>query len=113
VRKKDLSDYGGELQASMRLRLTDRANGPGGTHGATVQDFALSFNVPCTATSDTTVGSTCSAATTQNSVRPGSVVAGNRAVWRLDDISVFDGGADGDADTPGNTLFAWQGLFIP
>jgi hypothetical protein len=114
VRKKDLSDYGGELQASIKLRLTDRPNGATGTDGATVQDFPLTFAVPCTATTtDTTVGSTCSVDTTQNSLVPGSVQSGKRAVWKLGEIDVYDGGADGDADTPGNTLFAWQGLFIP
>jgi hypothetical protein len=39
---------------------------------------------------------------------------GKRAVWGLWNISVFDGGPDGDADTTGdNTLFAVQGLFAP
>jgi hypothetical protein len=37
-----------------------------------------------------------------------------RAIWELSKTRVFDGGADGDADTAGdNTLFAVQGVFIP
>ena len=37
-----------------------------------------------------------------------------RAVWQLGKVQVYDGGADGDADTAGdNTLFMEQGLFVP
>jgi hypothetical protein len=28
-------------------------------------------------------------------------------------VEVLDGGSDGDVDTPGNQVFARQGLFIP
>ena len=39
---------------------------------------------------------------------------GQRAVWELGQVQVYDGGADGDADTTGdNTLFAVQGTFTP
>ena len=32
----------------------------------------------------------------------------------LDPVRVFDGGADGDLDTPAdNTLFLTQGIFVP
>jgi hypothetical protein len=31
----------------------------------------------------------------------------------LDRVEVYDGGSDGVASTPGNTLFAVQGVFIP
>jgi hypothetical protein len=35
-------------------------------------------------------------------------------VWGLGQVKVYDGGADGDADTTGdNTLFEVQGLFAP
>jgi hypothetical protein len=45
---------------------------------------------------------------------PGVVSEGKRTIWGLDQVQVYDGGADGDADTPGdNTLFAVQGLFAP
>jgi hypothetical protein len=41
-------------------------------------------------------------------------VEGNRAQWELDQVKVYDGGADGDADTTGdNTLIAVQGLLVP
>jgi hypothetical protein len=34
-------------------------------------------------------------------------------VWELGQVEVLDGGADGDVDTPGNAVFARQGIFIP
>ena len=47
-------------------------------------------------------------------MNPDVVREGKRAVWGLGQVQVFDGGADGDADTAAdNTLFAVQGLFAP
>ena len=57
------------------------------------------------------------AGTSFNALYGGSgaaVIEGNRALWQLDQVKVYDGGADGDADTTGdNTLFAVQGVLIP
>jgi plastocyanin len=116
VRKKsDLGDYTGELQAKLPLRITDHYNGPSLTDTAT-GDTSLAVAIPCTATgapSDVTVGSTCAITTTVNAVAPGAVIAGNRAIWELSKIEVYDGGADGVASTAGNTLFADQAVFVP
>jgi len=38
---------------------------------------------------------------------------GERAIWALQKLQVFDGGADGVASTAPNTLFAVQGVFVP
>jgi hypothetical protein len=69
--------------------------------------------VPCTATADTAIGSTCSISTSADAVTPGVVKEGRRAVWELGSITVFDGGSDGVASTSPNTEFAVQGIFIP
>jgi hypothetical protein len=69
--------------------------------------------VPCAGTADTTVGATCAVTTTADSVLPGTVNEGKRAVWQLGQLEVFDGGADGLASTDDNTLFARQGVFVP
>ena len=54
----------------------------------------------------------CGAATTANAVAPGLVVGGNRALWQLGQVEVYDGGSDSDGDTlADNTLFAVQGVF--
>jgi hypothetical protein len=106
-----LSDYTGELRAQLALRITDKNNVP--TSNAT-GDTTFGVTIPCTATPDTTIGSTCAISTTANSVIPGSVLEQQRAIWELGPIDVYDGGPDGDGDTPaGNQLFERQGLSIP
>ena len=108
----DLSDYEGELQASVGLRLTDRDRSFG-VVTSTLQDFALSFTLRCMPTQDSTVGSACGAATTANALTPGAVVEGSRAVWELGQVRVFDGGDDGFISTGDNSVFAKQGIFVP
>ena len=107
-----LGDYAGELSQVTTLRITDRANGTGNEPG-TVEDVPLSVGLPCTATPDTTRGSTCSVATTLDALVPGTVQEGRRANWELGQIRVLDGGPDGVAATADNSLFAVQGVFIP
>jgi hypothetical protein len=113
MKLSDLSDYTGELRAALGIRLTDKMSLPVSSP-ATVSDLTFSFTVPCTATPDTTIGATCGLATRADALLPGSVPEGLRSVWALDQAKVYDGGPDGDADTPGdNSLFMTQGLFIP
>jgi hypothetical protein len=115
--RTDLSDYTGELQASVALRLTDRNNSilppvfPDDQRG-TVEDTTFDVTVPCTATASA-AGADCSVATTADAVVPGVVVEGDRAMWQLGQVQLFDGGPDGDAETADNTLFAVQGIFVP
>jgi Tol biopolymer transport system component len=111
-----LADYAGELRLRSSLRITDKRNTPhpGGPGAATVSDTSLGATVPCTASGDTTTGSSCLLTTTVNALAPGTVTAGARTVWELGQVQVDDGGADGDADTAGdNTLFMVQGVFVP
>jgi hypothetical protein len=111
----DLSDYTGELQVQAAVRLTDKDNtpSPSPTGAATVTDTSISFNAPCTATGSTAIGATCSVSTTAEALVPAMVKEGKRAVWALGKVRVLDGGADGDAETGPNTLFAVQGVFSP
>jgi hypothetical protein len=112
-RKADLGDYAGELRAVVGLRVTDRYNGSPPDAPATVTDTTVAFNLSCSETTGSE-GSVCSAATTADATMTDLVREGQRAVWELGQVQVFDGGADGDADTAGdNTLFAVQGLFAP
>ena len=72
------------------------------------------MTVPCTATGDTTVGSTCSLTTTADAVvGAGAVKESRRSIWQLGQVQVNDGGADGVVSTTPNTLFAVQGVFVP
>ena len=111
--KSGLGDYTGELQAATTLRMTDRNNGPSQTEPATSQDLDYSFAVPCQATADTGVGSTCNVVTTADSLVPGTVLEGKRSNWQVGQVRLYDGGSDGVASTAGNTLFEDQGLFVP
>ena len=115
-RTGDESDYAGELQAFTTVRITDRDNDPatgGGDDPATVSDFPFPAAVPCTPTPDPAVGATCDLDTSFDALVPGAIKEGDRSVWQVDAIQVFDGGADGLASTSPNTLFAKQGIFIP
>ena len=112
VRKRsDLSDYTGELVADQALRITDRNNGPG--EPGTVSDTSFPVTVPCTATTDTSIGSDCGISVTANSLLPGAVTSGDRSIWELGQVTINDGGPDGVASTQPNTLFATQGVFAP
>jgi WD40 repeat protein len=96
----DLSDYTGQLHASASSRLTDKE----GAVASTRIDFPLSFDVPCTATADTTLGGDCRVLTSFNSVLPGAATAGLRTNWELGRFEVYDGGG---------ALLATQGVFVP
>jgi hypothetical protein len=114
VRKKsDLSDYTGQLQLLPTLRITDKLSGSAPVDPATLTDLDFPVTVPCTATADVNVGASCSVATTADSVLPGMITEVKRTILGLAQLRVFDGGADGIATTPGNTLFAVQGVFVP
>ncbi len=111
-----LSDYTGELQEQSFLRVTDHNNGTssaGGADAATTYGVNLPITGPCAATPDATIGGQCDLESTMNAVIPGSVAAGDRAVWELTQVQVFDGGPDGAVATGANTLFMVQGIFIP
>jgi hypothetical protein len=115
-RTVDLEDYLGELQVDLTIRATDRNNAAlpgGGNDPATGVDTQFTFTVPCTPTGAQSEGSGCAVSTTADSVVPGAIVESKRAIWELREISVLDGGADGIAATPGNTVFAVPGVFSP
>jgi Tol biopolymer transport system component len=108
-------DYIGELKGRVALRITDRDNtpSPGGPGPGTMIDSSFAFTIPCTATSAATIGGTCATTTSADALVPGTVKERARAVWELGQVRVFDGGPDGDVDTPtGNELFLTQGVFI-
>jgi hypothetical protein len=114
--KAGLADYTGELQARLQLRITDRNNtpNPGGPGPGTMQDTTLAITIPCSGTTNTGIGSTCTLSTTIDALYPGAITAGQRAIWQLGQVQVYDGGADGLASTTAdNTLFMDQGLFLP
>jgi hypothetical protein len=68
-----------------------------------MQDTPFKFTMPCAATSDST-GAACGVSTSANAVLPGSVRDGDRAIWELGQIGLYDQSGD---------LFATQGVFVP
>jgi glucose/arabinose dehydrogenase len=99
------------------LRLTDRYNklNTGTTYDQPATAVPLAFPVPlsCAPTVDTTVGSTCSALTTANTLFPGAVVAGTRAVWEFGQLQVLDQGVNGTPGDSDDRVFEVQGVFSP
>jgi hypothetical protein len=117
----DGPDYIGELQGTAQIRITDHVNDttPTPTCGtnvacktATVNDIPFPVTVQCVST-DASIGSSCDIVTTANSVVPNAVVANAQGNVEIQQIQVTDGGSDGVVGTPGNSLFAVQGIFIP
>jgi uncharacterized repeat protein (TIGR01451 family) len=106
-------DYTGQMELAIPLRITDRFSGTGGGVAATVSDTTFPVLVTCTQTGNTTRGSNCTVNTTANAVLPGAVQTGRRTIWELERVQLLDGGSDGVASTPGNGLFATQGVFVP
>ena len=82
---------------------------------ATTTDSPLDVVFPCAPTASTSVGSTCALNTTVSALFGGTLLAdGARTIYAMGPTHVYDGGTDGDADTPsGDSLFAVQGIFIP
>jgi hypothetical protein len=111
--KSDLNDYTGELQLAQVLRITDKVNGVAPVSNGTLVDAPFPVTVPCTATANTGIGSTCALSTTADAVLPGAVQELKRTIWQVAALRVDDGGVDGLAATPGNTPFMTQGVFIP
>jgi hypothetical protein len=107
-----LVDYLGELQLRASVTVTDRGSGPAGGEPATVQSVPLPVTLPCTLTVGLE-GSTCEVSTTLDAVAPGIVQERARAIWELGQVALMDGGPDGDADTPDNSPFMRQGIFVP
>ena len=106
-------DYAGELRATVGLRMTDRDN-TAPASPATVSDTTFTVTAQCSETTETTIGSRCSLVTTAEAVIPGVIKEGQRAIWQLGEVRVYDGGPDGDADTPaGDSVFLRQGIFLP
>jgi Tol biopolymer transport system component len=110
-------DYVGELLATARVRITDRDNQtpyPGPPWPGTGVDIVVSAKIPCAATPEGLIGSTCTTATTLDAVVPGMVKEAQRSVWAFDRVEVHGGGEDGNVDTPAdNTRFLTQGVFVP
>jgi hypothetical protein len=111
--KVGLADYTGEVEATTTVQITDRLNGTSKAQPGTVQGTPIGVTVPCVATAATGIGGTCSISTSVDAVIPGAILETRRTIWQMGQVTVNDGGVDGDVQTGPNTVFAKQGVFIP
>jgi hypothetical protein len=95
--------YTGQIQLNTTVRITDRYN---------VVDQATAQDVPFNVAANCTNG-TCSFATSFDAATAGVIKEAKRSNWQLGQVKVFDGGADDNVSTAGNTLFEVQGYFVP
>jgi hypothetical protein len=108
----DGPDYSGSLDIRGTMRVTDHYNGQNLTDPATVQDIPFVGLLHCVNTADTSIGGLCTVGQAA-SCPPSCSVSGRRTVIELSQITVVDGGPDGNALTNDNTVFLRQGVFIP
>jgi hypothetical protein len=116
------SDYAGRLLARTALRITDRYNGSSQDENGTVVEADLELPFVCTVTAGTGTGASCALSTTFDSLVPGAVVEGKRAIWQLGAVSVSDAGPNGTGYGNGcpstcgdgdEAVFMRQGIFVP
>ena len=110
------ADYTGQLQGQFPYRRTDREQGPAGgpyTQAGTMIDGSVSFPLSCSSTT-TTIGATCSASTSLTAIVGAEAVRdAQRTILEVQQVTVNDGGVDGQAATTPNSVFARQGVFAP
>jgi hypothetical protein len=109
----DGPDYSGNLQLLATIRISDHNNGPNQNEAATVVDVPFPVTVYCHNTADTSTGGLCNDPGPPCVSCPVQNLDGYRTVVEIAQIQIFDGGSDGDVNTPGNTVFMRQGVFIP
>ena len=85
---------GADLTAVHALRFTDKANGYGGLP-ATATEYDFKVPIDCSSTPDPSVGSSCSANTTANTLVPGLIQEQRQAVVQTFRVRVDDSGANG------------------
>jgi Tol biopolymer transport system component len=105
---------GADLTQVTRLRLTDQANGYGGT-SATATDFDLAVPIDCVPTVDPLVGSTCTASTTADTLIGGFAQEQRQTVTQVFRVRIYDSGLNGvrQDGTGDDEVFAHGGIFTP
>jgi TolB protein len=106
------ADYIGQLRMNTTIRITDHNSGPNVDEPATVVDIPFPVNMDCFGTSDPSIGSSCSVASSAVAVVPQASTPA-RAVVEIGQVKVYDGGANGVAGSSDATLFMDEGVFVP
>ena len=116
-------DYTGQVLLRADLRQTDRANEPFTTSAGTVEDFGMSVPIDCTAQAEVGLGSSCSLATTLDTLVPGFAKEGKRTILSALSVSVLDAGPDANVSPPSGcppacgtgdeSVFMREGVLLP
>ena len=115
------TDYTGKILVSASMRVTDKLNGSPAVESATVQNFRVELPVQCAATAGAE-GANCNLTTTVNSLFPGSILDGKRAIWEIGDLKVEDAGPNGTGYGSGcpatcgdgdEAVYMRSGVFVP
>jgi WD40-like Beta Propeller Repeat len=105
-----LSDFAGLLRLHLVVRITDKHNELG--HAITLPSAVMVAEIPCSVTPASTAGSDCGTSTTLDALVPGIVPERKHSIWEFEQITVFDGGPNGDlSGSP--TPFAVPGIWVP
>jgi hypothetical protein len=116
-----LTDYTGKVLITVDTQITDYSNSAEAPEPGTGQTFKYEFATDCVATASTSVGSNCNLTTTMDSIVPGTIIGGRRAMWQMGDVLVKDAGPNGtglDSCPPtcgdgDETVFLRQGILVP
>ena len=106
------SDRSNHRPSSNGIRITDSYNGPTQNAGATVVDIGFPVPLDCLP-SPGSLGSTCGVNTSANALTPGTVRAGDKAIWQLGETQVLDSGPDGTRGNSDDDVLAVQGIYLP
>jgi hypothetical protein len=103
---------GADLTAVTRFRTTDKANGYGGLP-ATATEYDFKVPIDCSSTSKHSIGSTCTANTTANSLIPGLIQEQRQTIVQAFRVRIDDSGANGIRGDSDDRIFMTQGVFVP
>jgi dipeptidyl aminopeptidase/acylaminoacyl peptidase len=103
---------GPDLTEVTRLRFTDKANNYGGA-SATATEYDFRVPIECAATSDPSLGSSCSVSTSADSLLPGFITEQRQTVIQAFRVRVDDAGTNGTTGDSDDRIFAMQGVYIP
>jgi hypothetical protein len=104
---------GPDLTEITRLRITDMANGASQTGAGTTSDYDFRVPVDCSSTPDPSVGASCNATTSADTVIPGMAQEGKAALLAAFRIRLDDSGANGVRGDSDDRIFATQGIYVP
>jgi hypothetical protein len=114
LRQGTLTPYDGELWITLHLRITDLNNygGPSDAGDPATGDGTLQAAVQCYPSGGS---GRCELHSSVNAITYSynTIVEGRRSLWEIDQVEVYEPGADGTFGTGDERPFVVQGVFVP